>query len=208
MMITEPITMLTDYAIAVEGFIFACSLFRKGSLQKRLAISLWSVAFGWVGLAAALGGTCHGFTFYLTDAIVKLLWYGMLYSLSFASFFMLAATVISTLPWRFQGWFLAGAAIKSWIYLSQAMIHHHFTYAIADYLSAMIVVLLLETGAMYHKQNLKSAKWIVAGIMVSGIAISIQAVQLTIAAFTPNDLYHLVQIVALYLLYRGASLLF
>jgi acyl-coenzyme A thioesterase PaaI-like protein len=97
--------------------------------------------------------------------------------------------------------------VKSWVYLSQSIVHHHFIYAIADYLAAMIVVLLLEVKVMGQKQGLQSGQWIVAGIAVSALAIGVQAVQLTIAVLTPNDLYHLVQMIALYLFYRGASLL-
>lgn len=41
--------------------------------------------------------------------------------------------------------------------------------------------------------------------VVSGIAVGVQALQLTIAILNANDLYHLVQVVALYLLYRGVS---
>lgn len=205
MLITEPITMLTDYAIAVEIFVFAILLFRKSYLQKHFAISLWAVAFVFVGLAAALGGTCHGFTYYLRDASLRLLWYFMIYFLSFASFFMLMAAVFSTLSRPLQVWFLIGAAIKSWIYLSWTVTHDHFAYAIVDYLSAMIVVLLLELRAMYRGQNSKAAGWIVAGILVSGLAVGVQGLQLTIAILTANDLYHLVQLLALYLLYRGAS---
>lgn len=205
MLITEPITMLTDYAIAVESAVFAILLFHRGHRQKHLAINLWAVAFGCVGLAAVLGGTCHGFTYYLTDSIIRSLWTLMIYTLSFASLFMLAATAIGSLSRRLQVWFLIGATIKSWIYLSWATTHNHFAYAIADYLSAMIAVLLLKIGAVYRRKNPKAAWWMIAGILVSGLAISVQALQLTIAALTSNDLYHLVQLVALYLLYRGAS---
>lgn len=199
--------MLTDYAIAGEGSVFAILLFRRGHRQKHLAISLWAVAFGCVGLAAVLGGTCHGFTYSLKDSIVRSLWSLMIYTLNFASLFMLAATAIGRLSRRLQVWFLIGVTIKSWLYLSWATTHNHFAYAIADYLSAMIAVLLLEIGAVYRGQNPKSAWWIIAGILVSGLAIGVQALQLTIAALTPNDVYHLVQLVALYLLYRGASAL-
>lgn len=207
MLITEPITMLTDYAIAVEVFVFAVLLLRRGHLQKQLAIGLWAIAFGFVGVAAALGGTCHGFIYYLKNSTVNLLWYLMIYSLSFASFFMLAATLSNRVSRRLQIWFLIGTTIKSCIYLSWSTAHNHFAYAILDYLSAMIVVLLLETRALYRGENPKAAGWIMAGILVSGIAVSVQGFQLAIAALTANDLYHLVQWVALYLLYRGASAL-
>lgn len=205
MTITEPITMLTDYVIAVEVFIFAIVLFRKGYLQKQVAIGLWAAAFACVGVAAALGGTCHGFTYYLENSIVRSLWSVMLLALSSASLFMLFATIISTLPRRLRVWFLLGTTTKFCLYLSWSITHLHFVYAIVDYLSAMLIVLGLEAWAIYRRWHSKASVWIIAGILVSGLAIGVQAAQLTIAALNSNDLYHVVQVVALYLLYRGAS---
>lgn len=205
MTITEPITMLTDYVIAAEVFVFAIVLFRKGYLQKRIAVGLWAAAFACVGLAAALGGTCHGFTYYLQDSIIRSLWSVMLLSLSFASLFMLFATIISTLPRRLRIWVLLGTTIKSCLYLSWSITHPNFVSAIVDYLSAMLIVLGLEAWAIYRRWHSKASRWIVAGILVSGIAIGVQAMQLTIAVLNSNDLYHLVQVVGLYLLYRGAK---
>lgn len=225
MTITEPITMLTDYVIAVESFIIVILLAQilSGQRQQQIAMSWWLVSFGLVGVAAALGGTCHGFTYYLSNAAIRSLWAIMLFALSFASLCMLIATVITTLPRRVQKWFLIGATVKSCIYLAWATIHSHFVYAIVDYLSAMLVVLLLQGWALlrvwiaYRQPNLsrassrnpiptpKAAGWIVAGVLVSGLAVGVQGLQLTIAALNSNDLYHLVQVVALYLLYCGAS---
>jgi len=219
--------MVTDYVIAVESFMIAVWLVQilLGQRQRhtRAAMGWWVAAFGLVGVAATLGGTCHGFTYYLSNTVIRSLWTVMLFTLSFASFCMLVATVISTLPRQLQRWFLTGATIKSGIYLAWATIHDHFVYAIVDYLSAMLIVLLLQgwtliriwmrhrqlplkqTSSQNSNQALKVAIWMVAGVLLSGLAVGIQGLQLTIAAFNSNDLYHLVQIVALFLLYRGAS---
>lgn len=227
MTITEPMTMLTDYVIAVESFtivILLAQILLSQRQQQQTAMGWWLVAFGLVGVAAALGGTCHGFTAYLDNAVIRSLWTVMLFALSLASLCMLIATVITTLPRRLQRWFLMGATFKSCIYLAWATIHSHFVYAIVDYLSAMLVVLLLQGWALlrvwrtYRQPNLrhtasshnliqtsKAAGWIVAGVLVSGLAVGVQGLQLTIAALNSNDLYHLVQVVALYLLYCGAS---
>lgn len=62
MALTEPITTLTDYAIALVAFILAGSLGRISWQKQQYSIGLWAIAFACVALAAALGGTCHGFT--------------------------------------------------------------------------------------------------------------------------------------------------
>lgn len=206
MRITEPITMLTDYAIALETLIFAVVLWQSGR-QKQVSVRCWAVALGAVGVAAFLGGTCHGFVVPLGRAWTLTLWRLMFYWLSLASFLMLAATVISTLPRRSQRWFLIIAGAKSMLYLAWAANDRHFSYAIADYLSAMVIVLFLQVWALYQRRNLESACWIIAGIVLSGVAVAVQASPLAIGLFTSTDLYHLIQMMALYLFYRGACLL-
>lgn len=205
MNITEPVTMWTDYAISIAALFFAVRLGRWSLHQKQRSIGLWALSFGGVALAAALGGTCHGFTLYLSRAMIFRLWYGMLYALGLSSFSMLAATVISTLPRRWHRWSLLAIGIKSVLYLVDTAAHYHFAYAIADYLSAMLIMLGLQVRAIYQRQA--AAKWIGAGILLSGVAVAVQALGLAIGSFNANDLYHVVQLVALYSLYRGACLL-
>ncbi|GAB4368501.1 MAG: hypothetical protein Kow00121_07680 [Elainellaceae cyanobacterium] len=206
MRITEPITMLTDYAIAIETLIFAVMLWRSEA-QKQVSVRCWAVALAAVGVAAFLGGTCHGFVVHLGRAWLITLWQLMFYLLSLASFLMLSATVVSTLPRRSQRWFILVAGTKSMLYLVWAANNRHFGYAIADYLSAMVIVLFLQLWALYRQCTPKSARWIIAGILLSGVAVTVQASPLAIGSFTSTDVYHLIQMVALYLFYRGACLL-
>lgn len=95
MRITEPMTLLTDYLIAVEAAMFALLIWRKSPLP--LPLHLWATAFLGVAIAAFLGGTCHGFTDYLDKATLKLLWQTMLGSLGVASSFMVTAAILLTL---------------------------------------------------------------------------------------------------------------
>lgn len=204
MMITEPITMLTDYAIAIEALVMALLLFRRGRGQT--AIQLWGVAFAAVAVAAALGGTCHGFVLQLGDETSRSFWKAMMYALGVASFCMLAATVVSLLPHRSQRWWFVAIGLKLVVYLGWIG-ENNYGYAIADYLSAMAIVLLLQLRAV-SGYGQASAMWIIAGVVVSFAAVGVEVAQPTL--FEPlsyNDLYHLVQMVGLYLFYRGACLL-
>jgi hypothetical protein len=58
MLVSEPTTMLTDYALALLGAFFAVSLYLRSSGRK---MSLWITAFSVIALAALAGGTAHGF---------------------------------------------------------------------------------------------------------------------------------------------------
>lgn len=205
MMITEPATTLTDYAIAVESLIFTVLLVRTEQSHLQRSRQLWAATFACVGLAAFLGGTCHGFVNTLGNDVVKVLWQVMLCSIGIASIFMISATVISTLPQRWHGWFLIGISVKTFLYLLWAIQYTHYGYAVADYLSAMLIVIFLEIRAIYKVINPSSAWWILAGICISGVAVGVQGSGLAIAHYlNHNDLYHLVQMIALYLFYRAA----
>ena len=58
MTVTEPATMLTDYALTLLCAFFAFSLHRRSEDRK---LGLWLTAFSVTALAALAGGTAHGF---------------------------------------------------------------------------------------------------------------------------------------------------
>ena len=58
MKVTEPATMLTDYALTLICAFFAFSLYRRSGGRK---VGLWVAAFSVTALAALAGGTAHGF---------------------------------------------------------------------------------------------------------------------------------------------------
>lgn len=208
MIITEPTTMLTDYAIGLEAIVFAVSLIGRGQRQQQRSQQWWGAAFCFVAIAAIVGGTYHGFLQNFSDSVILMLWRGINYAVSLASFWMLAAIIVSTLPQHWQGWWLSLAGLKTLAYLLLVGTPNSFAYAIADYVSAMLIVSLLLLRTLYRGHSIEAAKWILSGIFVSGVAVAVQGRRLSLAEdFNHNDLYHVVQMVALYLFYRGACLL-
>lgn len=203
-MITEPTTTFTDYAIAVAAFIFAGSLLRIGGFNRQIAVRLWAAAFAWAAIAAALGGTCHGFALWL-GGLNSILWRLMLYALSLASLAMLAGTIFSSFSKKVRQWFLWAAIAKS--AFTWAVLSHwpRFEVAAFDYGSAMVIVLVLQLR-MLNQPTAHTAQWLIMGILVSGVAIGIQSSGFSISeSFNHNDLYHLVQLIGLGLLYQGAK---
>lgn len=208
MSITEPTTTLTDYAIAIESIVFAGVLLRAAVAQKQVSKGAWAIAFGCVAVAAVAGGTYHGFRTGIDRPTVIALWRIVIYALSVASLCMLVGTIISSLPRYWQRWWLLAVGIKSVIYWHWVGTARFFSYAVIDYFSAMLIVLLLQIRAMSYQENPTASRWIVAGILVSAIAVAVQAARISLAEhFNHNDLYHVIQMVALYLLFRGTCLL-
>lgn len=209
MILTEPTTALTDYLIAVVALILAGFLLRVGRLNQQVSVCWWAMAFGCVAVAAALGGTCHGFVLWLGKALSDRLWLMMIYALSFASFAMLMGTIVGSVSPPIRRWLWLGAIGKSmvvWIGLSYVL---RFDIAAIDYLISMGIVLVLQLQQWPNPPLSSSpslaAPWLIAGILVSGMAIGILSSRFTLSAFfNHNDLYHLVQLVGLGLLYQGA----
>lgn len=201
---TEPTTTLTDYAIAVAALVFAISLLQIGWVKQQVSVRLWATAFFFVAVAAALGGTCHGFVTQLGSSLTRMLWVAMIYSLSLASFFMLTGTIFSSVGSKMQRWFLLGAITKSALTGAALIQTPRFEIAAFDYGSAMVIVLILQLSTL--TQPTQAASWIISGILVSGLAIGVLISGVTWSNFlNHNDLYHLVQLVGLSLLYRGTK---
>ena len=69
---------------------------------------------------------------------------------------------------------------------------------------------ILLAGAAYEmfRRRAPGMAWLIAGVLVSLVAGIVQARKLTLHRhFNNNDLYHVIQMAALYAFYRGGALL-
>jgi hypothetical protein len=96
------------------------------------------------------------------------------------------------------------AAAKLVVFLGWAAFHDEYDGVVVDTGVAMGAILLLQLVARI-RHRARSAPWIAAGILVSVGAAAIEAAGVSPGGpFTHDDLYHLVQIGGVLLLYRGA----
>lgn len=182
-------TLATDYALGgVTGWL-GWILYTKQESQA--ARRLWALAFAALALAAFLGGTWHGL------ARHDLLWKATLLSAGVASFAMLSATAFATTAGVTRRTIFALAAVKLAVYSIWMLAHDDFVWVIADTGVALAAVALLQVLAFNG--------WILAGVAVSLMAAAAQASGLALHRhFNHNDLYHVVQIAAMALFFRGA----
>ncbi len=201
-MLAEPATTLTDYGIALETLLFALVLGHRGGAGQ---VYLWASAFGSVSLAALLGGTYHGFADQLSQASQGLMVQGV--ALALASFWAVAAAVWATRSSRRTWLGLAGGKLA----LALALIGSSWGFAIQviDYLSALALVLGLygwKTARPGAGPTPWSLGWMMMALAISGLAALVLALPRLVSSFiSPVAGYHLVQMVALYCLYRGVS---
>ena len=113
MQITEPMTLLTDYILAVGSLFFAVRLKATIQIQRQTCRKLWGLAFLFAAAAALLGGTYHGFSFYLGEFLNPALWNSTVYFIGLASGLMISGTLTASLNRQDESvrWFLAGVGI-------------------------------------------------------------------------------------------------
>jgi len=177
MSVHEPTTLLTDYLLCAAAAIFAARLWRTHRM--------WALAFAFTAAASLFGGTYHGFAPILGALTEVVLWKATVLSVGLASCFLLAGASRR----------LAGFAVVKFVaYASWMITHDDFSWVILDY-----GITLLLVGIALRRNG-----WVLGSIGVSVLAALVQQQGLTLHAnFNHNDLYHVVQLVALWLLYRG-----
>ena len=206
MNIREPMTMLTDYALAGYTLYLAFRLLRADN-ALHMPRKLWGYGFVATAIAALLGGTSHGFVHYLSVTADAIIWKSTLYCIGAASCFMLLGIIVAT----FDSWL---RTILSFFTLAKFAVfgfwmmgHSDFKYVIYDYVPSMVAILLIQVWLLI-RSGAASAKWLIYGILVSFAAAGVQQSGFDLHQhFNHNDLYHVVQVAAMYLLYRGAVLL-
>lgn len=141
----------------------------------------WRLAFLFTGIGAMMGGVYH------TSPSV-IVWKITVYSVGLATLFFITAAAPKL------KWFAIGEFVVYAIWMAT---HDEFIYVIADYATGMIILAIVYA---------RRSRLILASIGVSVIAAVVQASGFSIhPRFNHNDLYHVIQIVALFLLYRGAK---
>jgi hypothetical protein len=201
--IYEPMTTLTDYLLTLLALVFARSLWQSAPRSGGIARRWWAIAFVASALAAFTGGTFHGFAPRLPASAKAILWKLTMIGTGLTSFCMLMGTLYASASGR---WRLFGAlliAAKSGIYLHWLSRENDFKFVIYDYASAMLAVLLVQLRG-YRTQA--PARYITQGIGISVLAAAAQQIGINLHThFNKNDLYHVIQALGLFALYRGAG---
>ena len=129
MVILEPVTMLTDYALAALCLRFTAALWRRSRL--------WLAAFLFTAIAALLGGTAHGFRTPLGDQW-QWVWNLTLWSIAIASVLLIAAGVRSAVRrdarsdaarqegLRWLKWAIAVSLVALLVLVTKLSLHQHF----------------------------------------------------------------------------------
>ena len=118
MQITDPVTMLTDYALSVASLYFAVRLARMLGPRNRVSAWLWCAAFFASSVAALLGGIYHGFNLHFDAITLRVLWGLTVYTIGLSTGFMIGGVHAAyiqreegTVKWMAWGALLTGIGL-------------------------------------------------------------------------------------------------
>ena len=196
---------LTDYGLTVICLVFAWILVR--SISHDRVLSIWfTILFASVGIAAAMGGTIHGFL-HEDNSSHSIFWKGSLISIgvSALSAWMIGARII--LSPTGQKIVSALSTVNFAIYFGYILFFNHdFLVAVVNYLPSA-VFLLIAFVKIYRQTLHKLAFYAVTGLILTFIAAAVQQLEIGLndKYFGHNALYHVVQAIGLYFVLRGAT---
>jgi len=204
-MITEPDVTLTDYLVATECALFTYLLARKGNRKHPLRI-WFAVFFGSISVAGIAGGTVHGFFLDIETLGYQILWPLTLVAIGVTA---LAAWVIGARIYfspKVAGWVSIVAVTQFAGYcLIVLLITQLFTIAVINYLPAVIFLTVIFT-LIYSQARERQVLVGLVGFLLTFIAAGVQqgGIALHPMYFNHNALYHLIQAVALFLIFWAA----
>lgn len=204
-MITEPDVALTDYGLAVECALFAHLLCRRHSTRGPLR-RWFALFFGATGAAALAGGTVHGFFLNETTVGSAILWPATLLAIGLAALaaWGIGARILFSKP--VARWITLGAAAQLVVYgVVVFSVTQEFVAAVLDYLPAA-VFLAIAFATAYMRSRERPVLVGLAGLALTFVAAVVQQGGLALhpVYFNHNALYHVIQAVALFMIFWGA----
>lgn len=175
----DPIALITDYLLGILALVFAARI--------RNVHRPWALAFVFTAIAAFLGGSYHAFA---PDD--RLLWKGTTFFVGIASFYLLQGA---------DRRLTIAAVVKLIVYMSWMITHDGFVWVILDYGVSLLLIAIVSLMT-----RSRATPWILGSIATSIAGGIVQYWHWTIDPywFDFNDIYHCIQMVALWMLYRAA----
>ncbi|HVR38736.1 MAG TPA: hypothetical protein VMU84_06545 [Thermoanaerobaculia bacterium] len=195
----EPMTALTDAILAAWTLLLAIALFRHANGRK--PVVLWAWAFVALTVSSLDGVAYHGYRMRFGFTVIVLLWKIVPVATGIATLCLGAAAAIAWLAPRARRVAITLLVLEFVACLIAAALSNDFLVVVIDYAPVMIAILI---GSIAHWSE-RAARFIAAGVVVSFIAAGVQISSLQIGRFDHNDIFHVIQMIAMYLLYRGGA---
>ncbi len=220
--ILEPTTTITDFILAGMSFYFGHVLYwhhqklgKNNSFDKRYS-QYWAMTFLFLGLGSFLGGVSHGFAYLKAEHTLMIAtWPFTVLSIAMASFYLFLATSLEYFPSVRKWLFILGyLKLMAFMLLMFGYPKEYFgefqnvsfSLVILDYAPVMLWLLTMNMWEFIKKKS-KPAKIMITGILLSVIGTGIQMSGFGFHKhFNHNDIYHVIQMAAIYLMFKSVTL--
>jgi len=204
-MISEPDVTLTDYGLAIECAVLALLLLRQGDFHGPLRI-WFALFFASVGLAALAGGTVHGFFPGEETLGHAILWPTALIAIGFtalAGWAIGARLLFARGPARLI-WVIAAIGFVGYC-MVVVFINRTFAVAVMNYVPGVLFLATAFT-AVYARSRAPELLFGVGGLVLTLVAAGLQQLKIGLhpVYFNHDALYHLIQALALLMIFKGA----
>lgn len=205
--LTEPTTVLTNVILSMVALVLAGRLGLQAAADGANAGACLAGGILATGLSAAFGAAAHGIDPVTDGALRARFWKAALYTAGLIGVGTITSVAFFAARGAARSALVTFAFIKLVLFLLMVMRKPEFRVAAIDYGAALLVLLV---GASYGliRWHEPGAAWLIGGVLVSLIAGLVQGRRVSPHRwFNHNDLFHVIQIVALYMFFRGGSLL-
>lgn len=204
----EPAVALTDYALSIESVVLAALLwFKYGRAQRGgpgLLPARWFTLFvATISLPSLLAGTFHGFVEDDSTLPGMVLWRGVMLTIGVVAF--VGANAAGTLWSPVVRKIVKGVMSLSFVaYCALIFLRsQEYLYAILIYLPASLFLLISFMFSYVRTRN-RHLLLGATGMLLTFLAAGVQQSSLRFSGLDHNALYHIVQAIALVLVYLGA----
>lgn len=204
-MIHEPAVALTDYAIAVESGVLSLLVLRRSSQGPRCWFALF---FLFIAVAAAVGGTVHGFVPDESGMAFAILWRATLLSIG-------ATATAGVLGAGYAGWSRAVQRVVSLmavggfvayvlcvLFVSQKFVTTMYIY-LPGSVFLFVTFIAVSCRAAVAEFTRRKLRIGALGMLLTFVAAGVQQSTLAVGVLDHNAIYHVIQAVALVLIYVG-----
>lgn len=195
---------LTDYALALECAIFVFVLLRREASRLRNRFIFF---FTMVSIASLAGGMAHGF-FDAQDSLVhEVIWSITMLAFGLAMPFVWGIGAALIFSPQLARWISSLAWLETIVYsVAVLFISSKFEMAVVHQLPALLF-LLGSSLVVFRRQRSPGSIWLVMGlsIMLAGSAAQQMRVSLHPVLFTHNAVYHVIEIVGLFGVFRATK---
>lgn len=204
-MVTEPDVTFTDFFLALECLIFAFLILKYGKHSQPLR-NWFFLFFVSIAISALTGGIVHGFFNDRQTLGYTTLWPATLIAIGFTAFTIWVIASHISFSTELTQRITRIAALSFLVYCFIVVFFvQAYLIAIVYYLPAVVFLLIIMTLA-YRRYRANRILVAIFGLVLGLIAAVIQQGKIGLhpVYFNHNALYHVVQSVALFMIFLGS----